>query len=214
MNWQVIKDAFFYLGNFPTYVYGLWTLHRINKPIVTIFGGKRMKQDSIYYNQAFELGKKLIAAGFGVITGGGPGIMEAGLCGAREQGEKYSLGIGVAGVDIEFESVCNQKTIFLHDFAHRKQLLIYYSVAFIIFPGGIGTLDELLEVMNLMKTNKIKIMPIILINKEYWQLFLNWFQMAVNKGYVNKKYADILHVTDNIDDVLNILAKKTKGAHG
>lgn len=188
------------------YIYGLWQISRLKQPIVTIFGGKRAHKEDVYYQQAFTLAGILAQQGISVLTGGGPGIMEAALCGAYAQEKKgRSLGIGVQGVDVGFKSICGQKTIFLGDFMSRKKLLIDYSCGFIIFPGGIGTADELMEVLNLIKTKKIKSVPVVLIGTKYWKPLLDWFALAIKEHFIEPEHATIFEITDDVQHAINII---------
>ena len=201
---MVFKESFAYLFNAPRHVYCLWRISRLQKPIITVFGGKRASTDGKYYKQAYELGSMLVKNNMSILTGGGPGIMESALCGAVAQGKKdRSLGIGVTGIDVVFVSACGHETIFTHDFAARKEFLIDYSSGFIAFPGGIGTLDEILEVINLIKTNKIKKIPIVLIGTEYWKLFAQWMALAQEHDYIAPEHAHLFHITDDLDYAVN-----------
>lgn len=207
---MVIRESFAYLFNYPRSVYCLWRVSRLQKPMVTVFGGKRAKVDSNYYKQAFQLGGKLVKNNMSVLTGGGPGIMESALCGAVAQKKGYSLGIGVTGVDVKFVSACKQETIYTPDFAARKKLLIDYSSGFIAFPGGIGTLDEVAEVLNLIKVNKIKKVPMILIGAEFWKPFVEWMALAQEHDYIAPEYAQLFQVTDDLDHAVNQMVAYTK----
>lgn len=203
--------AFNYLLMYPRYLYGLYRIHRLKKPIVTIFGGKGADEGSMYYKQAFSFTGQLVNNDFSVLTGGGPGIMESALCGGVAQRKKNRvLGIGVRGVDVDFVSSCGHETIFLGDFASRKWMLIRYSIGFICFPGGIGTLDEIIEVLNLIKTEKIAPVPVILIGKEYWYHIVKWIEFAVNQGFIKKDYAQLVTVTDDLQSVLSLVVHAKK----
>jgi len=198
-----IRESLEHLTDWPRYLYCLWRVSQLPKPIITVFGGKRAPVTSDYYKQAFDLGGKLVTQNMSVITGGGPGIMESALCGAVAQKKERSLGIGVIGVDVGFTSACNQETIYAPDFATRKKLLIEFSGGFVALPGGIGTLDEITEVLNLIKTSKIKQIPMILVGTEYWQPFTDWLKLAHENDYIAPEYTDLLQVTDDLDFVAN-----------
>ncbi len=211
MKNSLFWDAFNYLLAYPRYLYGLYRISRLKKPIITIFGGKQADKDSKYYQQAFSFTGDLVKYDFSVLTGGGPGIMESALCGGVAQGKKdRMLGIGVQGVDVEFISSCGHETIFLGDFATRKWLLIAHSIGFVCFPGGIGTLDEIIEVLNLIKTKKLSRVPIVLIGKEYWQCIVDWLEYAVRQGFIAQEYADLLTVTDDLEKALLIIREAKK----
>lgn len=147
-------------------------------PLVTVFGSARTPMTDRYYEQAKELGRMLAKKGVGVITGGGPGIMEAANRGAFEAG---GVSVG-ANIGLPEEQVPNKfQTLSLqYEYFHnRKLILIKYSVAFVVFPGGFGTLDELLEVLTLIQTQKIKPFPVYLLNAEYWAGLVEWFQKTL-----------------------------------
>jgi uncharacterized protein (TIGR00730 family) len=209
MVWKEFKEAFTYLNSFWRYAYGLWRISRLKQPIVTIFGGKRADKTSDYYLKASHLAGMLVKHGISVLTGGGPGIMEAALCGGHAYDPRgRTLGIGVNGVDVSFRSSCGQETIYLADFATRKKLLINHSMAFIVFPGGLGTMDEISEVLNLIKTRKIEAAPVILIGTEYWQSFVDWFLLALKKDFIAPEHARVFEVTDDIVKVADIMNKR------
>lgn len=202
------RSYLFYSMHYFKFLYALWRLSQIRRPIVSIFGGTNVPAYHPYYAMAYTLSKKLADHKVSIITGGGPGIMEAALCGAQEfDGAKNCLGIGVLGVDEYFSSQCFAPTIFLPNFAMRKWLLMYYSSAFIIFPGGIGTLDELSQLLNLIKTNRIAKSCIILIDKIYWKSFIDWSHMAISKGLLIPDFSELFMPIDNIDEAYDLLIK-------
>src|SRR5262249_28789913 len=138
-------------------------------PCVSLFGSARTKPGSLYYTVAEEVAAKLCEAGYGVITGGGPGIMEAGNKGARSVGGK-SVGVNI-GLPFEtkgIDYVDNDKLIQFDYFFVRKVMLVKYAQAFVVFPGGYGTMDELFEALTLIQTRKIDRFPIVLVGSEYW----------------------------------------------
>ncbi len=211
MNKSILWYAFSYLYYYPFYLYGLWRISRLKKPIVTIFGGKRAAKNDPYYQQSFQLAGNLIEHNFSVLTGGGPGIMESALSGAVAHKVKNSaMGVGVWGIDVGFISAPNHETIFMKDFAQRKHLLIDFSCAFVCFPGGIGTLDEILEVLNLIKAKKLKRIPVILFGKNYWHFFVKWIEHAAERNFIAPEYANLLFVTDDMQEVLNKLVQEKK----
>jgi len=186
-------------------LYGMWRIGGFNPPFVSIFGGARLKQTDYYALKAHELAQRLVNADISVLTGGGPGIMEAANCGAlyEPRGKGRSIGIGVRDLDEE-PNICVQEFMKLNQFWARKWLLTRYSTAFIVFPGGIGTLDELMEVLTLMQTNKVVRAPIVLVGTEYWKLFMDWcVQTAMKHGTVLQEEIDLLFVTDDLDEVFN-----------
>lgn len=174
------------------------------EPMVSVFGSAQANPDTQDYLDAVELGKKLAEAGISVITGGGPGIMEAANKGAFEAGGK-SLGIEI---DLPLERAGNPYTnsrIKLRHFFVRKVMLIKYSQAFVIFPGGYGTLDELFEALTLTRTRKILPFPIILYGVDYWGGLLEWLKQSVmQKGYISQEDFDDIVVTDDLDKIVHI----------
>lgn len=189
-------------------VYGLWYLCRLKEPIVTVFGGARLSQDDPYANVTSELTHKLADHDISVLTGGGPGVMRAANCGviAHPNGNGFrSMGIGVEGLG-ESANTCVQKFIVMRNFPARKWLLTRYSMGFVVMPGGFGTLDEFSEVVTLIQTKRIKNKPIVLVGKEYWQLFFDWvMKSALAKGLVSKEDIRLLDITDDLNEAVCLL---------
>ena len=182
-----------------SYVHARWRLWRFSVPIITVFGGTHAEHDSFFYQQALACGKLLAQNNVAVVSGGGPGIMEAILCGAAAQGSTNRvLGIGVEKIDETFKSACGYNTIFVPSFAARKKLLIHYSSGFIIFPGGIGTLDECAETLNMMKIGLVKRSPVVLVGSAYWSSMLEWFAVGCKEKFIRSDLCNILMVTDDI----------------
>lgn len=182
-------------------VRGAWHVSKLKAPIVTIFGSARVKQDTLYAQKAHELGKKFADSGISILTGGGPGIMEAASCDlpmGKHKGK--SIGIGVVGLE-EPPANCMQDYIELDYFFARKWLLTEYSSGFVIFPGGFGTLDEMAGVLTLIQTKKLKRMPVVLIGKEYWHYFLKWIEKeGLAHGAVLPEELEYFYVTDDLDE--------------
>ncbi len=180
---------------------GGWHVSKLKMPIVTIFGSARIKQDSLYAQQAHELGKKFSESGISILTGGGPGIMEAASCDLPTGKNKgKSLGIGVDGLENQPDK-CMQTYIKLDYFFARKWLLTEYSSGFVIFPGGFGTLDEMAGVLTLIQTKKIKQVPVVLIGKEYWHYFIKWIQKeGLAHGAILPQELEYFYVTDDLDE--------------
>ena len=158
-------------------VRGIWTVSELHHPVVTIFGGSRLQRDNKYAAMAHNLGKNLIERGISVLTGGGPGVMEAANCGGFHGGERIAktIGITVKGLEkLEEANPCMDAMITSDYFWARKWLLINYSNGYVFFPGGFGTLDELAEVLTLMQTENLKRAPVIVIGKEYWADIRIW----------------------------------------
>lgn len=211
--WTSLKMSFIYIKILPQLLVGSWKVARLPQPVVSVFGGSRLKKDCQSTRQAEELARRLVEYEISVITGGGPGIMEAANCGAfkRDDHKVHTMGIGVKGVTFEDRlSPCVKDHVILDYFALRKHLLIHYSYAYVIFPGGFGTLDEFAEVMTLMQTKKLSIVPVILIGKEYWHHFNQWVARAVQEGLIPQEHADYFITTDDIDQALDILVNHCK----
>jgi uncharacterized protein (TIGR00730 family) len=164
---------------------------------VTIFGSARTKEGSPYYEQTRETGRLLAEQRIPVITGGGPGIMEAGNKGAAEGG---GLSIG-CNIELPFEQRGNafaNRALYFKFFFVRKTMFVKYSTAFIVFPGGYGTLDELFEALTLIQTGKVSNFPVILFGKSYWQGLVDWLrQTALTAGNISAADLNLFHVTDD-----------------
>lgn len=169
---------------------------------VTIFGSARLPEDSIEYQQTEQLTRQLAKAGYSVITGGGPGLMEAANRGAYEEGGR-SVGINIF---LEHEQEPNKyqnKAITLRYFFIRKVMLVKYSQAFVAFPGGFGTLDELAEALTLIQTKKMRPMPIFLVGSEFWSGLVDWFSgTLVDKGLIAKEDLKLFRVVDDVNEIL------------
>ena len=179
-----------------------------NSPCVSIFGSARTKPDHKYYKLAEEVASKIVNHGYGVITGGGPGIMEAGNKGA------YLAGGTSVGLNIElpFEQhdnpyIDHDKSLDFDYFFVRKVMFVKYSQGFVVMPGGFGTLDELFEAITLIQTNKIEKFPIVLVSSEFWGGLLDWIKETLLAKFSNISEGDLdlIHVVDTPDEVINIL---------
>jgi uncharacterized protein (TIGR00730 family) len=185
-------------------VEGFETLKELG-PAVAIFGSSRMSTGSYYYEKAVELGKVLSDSGFAVITGGGPGIMEGVNKGAKP-GNGKSVGLNI---EIPAEQIPNEYqdiSLSFRYFFIRKLMFVKYSSAFIIFPGGFGTMDELFEALTLSQTKRIGIFPIILFGKDYWKGLIDWFMSTlVPNNTISPGDIALFSIADNIDQVCSIL---------
>jgi uncharacterized protein (TIGR00730 family) len=174
---------------------------------IAIFGSARTKPDDPDYHAAQETGALLAAKGFAVITGGGPGIMEAANRGAFEAG---GLSIG-CNIELPFEQKANAYQTLSLTFKYffvRKMMFVKYSLAFVIFPGGFGTLDELFEALTLIQTKKIRNFPIVLFGKNYWSGMLDWIRAVVLPGgKISEHDLDIFHITDSPAEVVEIVTR-------
>jgi uncharacterized protein (TIGR00730 family) len=177
------------------------------EPAVTIYGSSRLKADDKLYAQTVEIASRLGKLGFSIVTGGGPGVMEAANEGALE------AGVTSVGLNIELpeEQPCNAyttKSITFHHFFVRKVMLVKYAIAFVIIPGGLGTLDELTEVLTLIQTHKIKPFPVIIFDSQYWKGFIDWLESTVlAKGCISQQDLDLLVVCDHPDEVIETVQR-------
>lgn len=175
------------------------------QPAVTIYGSAVATVDHPDYQNARQIANLLGQQGFNIITGGGPGMMEAANLGAAEAGVK-SVGLNI---ELPHEQKCNvysNLNITFNHFFVRKVMLVKYATAFVIMPGGLGTLDELSEVLTLIQTNKIKPFPVILFNASFWRGFLDWLQNNVlQAGYISQEDLQLLRISDQPSDVVNIV---------
>lgn len=208
-NWPEIKvtDSWATFKIMAEFVEGFEKMSRIG-PCVSIFGSARTKPDHPYYKLAEEVAKKLVHAGFGVITGGGPGIMEAGNKGAYENGGK-SVGLGI---ELPFEQFVNKyvdrdKMIHFDYFFVRKVMFIKYAQGFVAMPGGLGTLDELFEALTLIQTHKVARFPVVLVGSEYWKGLLTWIKetMLEKEKNINAEDMFLFKLVDTADDAVNYI---------
>ena len=196
-----IKLGYDFFWVFVHLIYGAWRISKIAHPIISIFGGAKLAKDDKYGSEANQIAEWLVESKMSVLTGGGPGIMEAANLGAKrglKGGEEiYSFGIGVRGLH-EAQNKYVQEYFELEYFFARKWLLTQYSVGFIIFPGGFGTLDELSDILVLIQTKQMKRVPIVLIGKDYWEPFMVWItEKASVHGFVKAEHVTLFSVTDD-----------------
>lgn len=199
-SWQIFKIM-------SEFVEGFEKMSRIG-PCVSIFGSARTKQTNIYYKLAEEIAFKLTREGYGVISGGGPGIMEAANKGAKAGGGK-SVGLNIV---LPFEQTHNpfidsDKIIHFDYFFVRKTIFLKYSQGFIAMPGGFGTLDELFEAITLIQTNKVAHFPIVLVGKKYWEGLMNWVKetMLNEEHNISEKDLDLFKIVDTADEAVAII---------
>ena len=174
-------------------------------PSVSIFGSARIKPDHRYYKTTEELAYQLSEAGFSVVSGGGPGLMEAANKGAI-RGKSKSVGLNII---LPFEQKGNPYqniSLYFRHFFSRKVMFVKYASAYVVMPGGLGTLDELTEVLTLMQTGKCQRLPIILMFREFWEPLIDWFKGSlVEEGTISTKDLDLFHIIDKSDDVLETI---------
>ena len=176
-------------------------------PAVSIYGSARLSPDEPLYGETEEIARRLGEMGFNIITGGGPGVMEAANKGAAQAGVK-SIGLNI---DLPIEQACNpyaNKSITFKHFFVRKVMLVKYAIAFVIMPGGLGTMDELTEVLTLMQTHKIRPFPIILYNGKFWKGFLDWLRGTVlGDGYISEEDFDLLRLCEDPQAVVEAVQR-------
>lgn len=210
-GWNEIKtnDSWAIFKIMGEFVNGFEKMSKIG-PCVSIFGSARTKTDDKYYQLAVDVAKQIVNHGYGVITGGGPGIMEAGNKGAH-LGGGTSVGLNI---ELPFEQhdnpyIDSDKSLDFDYFFVRKVMFVKYSQGFVVMPGGFGTLDELFEAMTLIQTKKIAKFPIILVSTEFWGGLIDWVKSTLLErfGNISPGDLDLIHVVDTPEEVLKILDK-------
>ena len=210
-NWNAIKtsDSWQIFKIMSEFVEGFETMSKIG-PCVSVFGSARTKSDNKYYKQAEEIGYLLTQKGYGVITGGGPGIMEAANKGAK-RGDGKSVGLNI---ELPFEQssnpfIDNDKLINFDYFFVRKVMFVKYAQGFIVLPGGVGTLDELFEAITLIQTNKIGKFPIVLVGKSYWKGLLDWIKVVLldEEKNISKEDLKLINIVETPVEAVEIIEK-------
>jgi hypothetical protein len=180
-------------------------------PSVTIYGSARVKENEEVYIQTKELAHKLALKGFSIISGGGPGVMEAANRGCREAKEQHGLNVSSVGLNIKLphEQTLNKfadVTLEFKYFFVRKVMLVRYASAYIMMPGGFGTLDELFETVELIQTGKTKPFPVILYGSDYWNGLIDWIKSnTLKKSYISAKDFDIIKIMDDPDEITDFI---------
>ena len=185
---------------------GFRVLHFVG-PCVTVFGSARIKADSPYYEMARQMGAALARIGFTVMTGGGPGIMEAANRGAKEVGGR-SVG---CSIELPVEQRPNgylDRCVTMHYFLVRKTLLVKYSYAFVVMPGGAGTLDELFEALTLIQTGKIKNFPIVIMGTSYWKELIDFISKMAEFEMINQPDVSLVFATDSVEEAIAHIRSK------
>jgi uncharacterized protein (TIGR00730 family) len=187
------------------FLLGFDTVAKLAKPAVTIFGSARVEEDHRAYRDAREVGKLFAQAGFTVVTGGGPGVMEAANRGAQESGG-LSVGFNIVlPHEQESNPYLDVNVVFEH-FYVRKTMFVKAAEGFVIFPGGFGTLDELFEAMTLIQTGKILDFPVVLVDSEYWSGLLDWIRAPLlAEGMISPEDWDNLGVTDDPEEAVRLV---------
>jgi uncharacterized protein (TIGR00730 family) len=184
------------------FLQGFEAVERIGRPAITVFGSARVHEGHPAYAAAREAGRRLAEAGFAVVTGGGPGVMEAANRGAQEAG-----GVSVGfNIELPHEQGSNPYVdigVTFHHFYVRKTMFVKAAEGFLIFPGGFGTLDELFESLTLIQTGKVLHFPVVLFDSAYWQPMLDWIQgRLLADGMISPEDLDLLGVTDSVEDAV------------
>ena len=203
-----VKDTWMMFKVISEFVEGIEALNRC-QPGVTVFGSARVRPGDPVYQKAEQVGRLLAEAGFTVITGGGPGVMEAANKGAFEAGGT-SAGLSI---ELPHEQAANKYanvTVNFRYFFIRKVMFVKYAQAYVVMPGGFGTMDELFEAVTLIQTDKIKPFPVILMGSDYWKGFLDWIKknMAEKAGMVTvEEVEEIIQIMDEPEDVVKFIKK-------
>ena len=179
---------------------GFRVLHFVG-PCVTVFGSARTREDDPNYRLARQMGAAIARLGFTVMTGGGPGIMEAANRGAKDAGGR-SVG---CNIELPFEQKPNpylDRSVTMHYFFVRKTLLVKYSYAFVVFPGGAGTVDELFEALTLIQTGKIEHFPIVVMGTDYWRELLGFVEKMARTGTISPQDVRLIYATDSVEDAI------------
>ena len=203
-----LAEFFTLLRVMRDFLRGFRTLHFVG-PCVTVFGSARIKPGDPHYELTRKMGAAIARLGFTVITGGGPGIMEAANRGAKEAGGR-SVGCTIELPSEQPTNVYLDRCVRMHYFFARKTLLVKYSYAFIVMPGGAGTLDELFEALTLIQTGKIKNFPIVIMGTDYWKELLHFIESMAQRGMIAAKDLSLIYATDSVDEaVAHIRAKRS-----
>ena len=174
---------------------------------ISIFGSARIKSDTPYYEQTIELAKKLANEDFAIITGGGPGIMEAGNKGAKDEPGK-SVGLNIVLPQEQHPNHFQDITLNYRYFFARKVMFVKHSMGYVCMPGGFGTLDEFFEALTLVQTHKIYPIPIVLFGSKFWRGLLSWIkEQPLQEQLISPEDMDLIHITDDIDEVVTIMCK-------
>ena len=184
------------------FLQGFEAVDRIDRPAVSIFGSARVREGHPAYEQAREVGRRFAEAGFAVVTGGGPGVMEAANRGARE-GDGLSVGFNIELPHEQHENPYLDIELTFRHFYARKTMFVKAAEGFVIFPGGFGTLDELFESLTLIQTGKVLHFPVVLVDGDYWQGLLGWLRdRLLAEGMISPDDVELLHVTDSTEEAV------------
>jgi len=207
-----VKNFKYAVSVFFEFIKGFRALHFVG-PCVTVFGSARFKEDHPFYKQTRKLSGEIAQLGFTIMTGGGPGIMEAANRGAKDVGGK-SVGCNIVLPREQKHNPYLDKWVDIKYFFLRKMLLVKYSYAFIVMPGGFGTLDEFFGTITLIETRKIEMFPIIIFDKEFYQNIVEHNQKMLEAGTISEHEAKLYYVTDSIPDAIKYIEEKSIMAFG
>jgi len=209
-DWKT-KDAWRTLRILSEFVEGFETMADL-PPSVSVFGSARSAEDSLECRLGYELGGALARAGYAVITGGGPGVMEAANKGVAEAG---GLSVGL-GIELPFEQGLNDWVELGIDFRYffvRKTMFVKYAQGFVVLPGGYGTMDELFEALTLVQTRKVTQFPVVLMGTAYWGGLIDWLRgTMLAEGKINKEDIDLVMLTDDVDEAVNHIVNTSEPA--
>lgn len=206
------KDFKYAVSVFFEFIKGFRALHFVG-PCVTVFGSARFKEDHIFYKQARELSGEIAKLGFTIMTGGGPGIMEAANRGAKDVGGK-SVGCNIILPSEQHHNPYLDKWVDIKYFFLRKMLLIKYSYAFVVMPGGFGTLDEFYEALTLVQTKKIEMFPIIIWDESFYQKVLDHNRYMFEQGTISRNDENLYLVSGSIEETVSYIKEKSIRAFG
>jgi hypothetical protein len=200
------RDLRLLMSVMSDFMRGFRALHFVG-PCITVFGSARFKEDHPYYQMAREIGAAIVRMGFTVMTGGGPGIMEAANRGAREAGGR-SVG---CNIKLPFEQKPNphlDRVVTMNHFFVRKTLLMKYSYGFVILPGGFGTMDEMFEALTLIQTGKVRSFPIVMMGRDYWTDMVDFMNGMMKAGTISGGDLDLMKFTDSVDEAVGHLQER------
>ena len=184
---------------------GFLAVERIGRPAISVFGSARVNEDDPVYAEARDVGRRIAEAGFAVVTGGGPGVMEAANRGARDAGG-LSVGFNIELPHEQFENPYLDMSLTFDHFYARKTMFVKAAEGFVIFPGGFGTLDELFEALTLIQTGKVLHFPVVLFDRDYWAPLLDWIRgRLLPEGMISPDDLQLLSVTDDADEAVQTL---------
>ncbi len=206
---EMVKEPWRIFRILSEFVDGIDAMRDV-KPAVSIFGSARTKRNDRWYGAARRMGRELARRGFSIVTGGGPGIMEAANRGAQEGGGR-SIGLNIHLQNEQAPNRYQDLELHFRYFFVRKFHFVKHSSAFVNFPGGFGTMDELFEALTLIQTDKVRAMPVVLIGKEYWRGLLHWLRgtMARERN-IHLTDLDLFHVTDDLDEAAELVERSVR----